>query len=41
VERIAAALDHGSAFATFVGSVTGCAWAAIETPVIAIGSETS
>ena len=29
------------AFATSVGSVTGCAWAAIERPVIAIGSETS
>ena len=30
-----------SALAISVGSVTGCAWAAIESPVIAIGSETS
>ena len=29
------------AFATSVGSVTGCAWAAIERPVIAVGSEVS
>ena len=41
MERIAAALDHGSAFVTSVGSVTGCATAAIEMPVIAIGSEIS
>ncbi len=41
VERIAAALDHGSAFATSGGSVTGRIWAAIEMPVIPIGSEAS
>ena len=40
-DRIAAALDHGSAFATSGGSVTGRIWAAIEMPVIAIGSEIS